>query len=153
MALRYNGEFPSKEQFASSGKSLPSGDKLREILHGYPVVRYALLAPSAEKFAYDAGMSAQDVPTLSNRAGEVGIAGLYRATTGLPVIAHSGHVIDLGGTGDKAAFEPAEDPIDAIRATDTETQQAVAKNLAANHTSQQLLGLAQALIAQAMKQE
>jgi hypothetical protein len=151
MSIKFTGEFPSNEQFQGTGrgKVLLDGDTVRGIIQGYQVFPWAMLVPSAEGFARDAGIRSTDVAILSERAGEQGIDGFYRAATGLPVVQHNGYVVELSGTGSVADFAPAEDPVGSIRAVDSETQSAVAAALAPNHTPQQLIGLAQALLTQA----
>ena len=154
MSVKFTGEFPSNEQFQGTGrgKVLPDGNAVRGIIQGYQVLPWAMLVPSAEGFARDAGIRPTDVAVLSDRAGEQGIEGFYRAATGLPVIRHNGYVVELSGTGSTADFVPAEDTVSSIRAVDSETQSAVAAALAPNHTPQQLIGLAQALLTQAATQ-
>jgi hypothetical protein len=71
----------------------------------------------------------------------------------LPVIPYHGYLVPLFATGNALDFAPSEDTIGSIRVADTDTQKAVAESFAANHNRLELLGLAQAIITQAMRSE
>jgi hypothetical protein len=156
--LRFNGEFPSTEQFDAipgvARRRLPNGDQLRGVLGGCEVVRNALLVPDARGLAErvtrltDVTVDEFEIGGLARKAGNRTLEGFLERVTGLPTRRHMGYVTNLSAIPDIVQVV-TDHPFDEVTIADEVDRAAVVDVLAAHNSPDQLRQLGAALLRRA----